>query len=53
MEAVSFTRMALIKGGLGKKGQRLYAPLDGGKTIVCSIAQSPVFFDPEGERLRD
>jgi len=45
--------MALIKGGLGKKGQRLYAPLDGGKTIVCSIAQSPVFFDPEGERLRD
>jgi sarcosine oxidase subunit alpha len=45
--------MALVEGGLGRKGQALYAPLAGGKTIACTIADSPVFWDPEGERLRD
>ena len=43
--------LALIKGGLAKKGDRLYAPLED-KTVACRIAESPVFFDPEGERLR-
>ena len=43
--------LALIKGGHAKKGQTLYAPL-GDKTITCTIADT-VFFDPEGERLRD
>ena len=45
--------LALVKGGLSKKGQRIHAPLEGGKTVPCTIAESPVFFDPEGERLRD
>ncbi len=44
--------MALVKGGLARKGQTLYAPLEGGKTIACKIAESPVFFDPEGERMK-
>ena len=43
--------MALVKGGQSKQGQKLFAPLEGGRTIGCTIAQ-PVFFDPEGERLR-
>ncbi len=43
--------LALVKGGLGKQGQTIFAPLEGGKTVKCTIA-SPVFFDPEGERLR-
>ena len=43
--------LALIKGGRGKIGQRVHAPLDGGKTVACTIAET-VFFDPEGERLR-
>ena len=44
--------MALVKGGLARKGERIYAPLASGKVIACSIANSPVFYDPEGERLR-
>ena len=44
--------MALVKGGRGKIGQRLHAPLADGRTIACRIAETPVFFDPEGERLR-
>ena len=44
--------MALVKGGLEKKGQKIYAPLAGGKVVACTIAESPVFWDPEGERLR-
>ncbi len=43
--------LALVKGGLGKKGQKVYAPLEGGKTIGCTIT-GPVFLDPNGERLR-
>ena len=43
--------MALVKGGLARKGEKLFAPLEGGKTVACTIAD-PVFFDPEGERLR-
>ena len=43
--------LALIKGGRSKIGQRVHAPLEGGKTVACTIAET-VFFDPEGERLR-
>ena len=43
--------LALIKGGRDKMDQVLHAPLVGGKTVACRIA-NPVFFDPEGERLR-
>ncbi|RDD60245.1 sarcosine oxidase subunit alpha family protein [Ferruginivarius sediminum] len=42
--------LALVKGGLHKHGQKVYAPMPG-KTIACTVT-SPVFFDPEGERLR-
>ena len=43
--------LAMIKGGRGKTGQRVFAPLEGGKTVACTIT-GPVFLDPEGERLR-
>ncbi len=42
--------LALIKGGRDKKGQRVIAPLEGGKNVPCTITD-PVFLDPEGERL--
>ena len=43
--------LGLIKGGLSRKGERVFAPLESGKTVACTIAE-PVFIDPEGERLR-
>ena len=43
--------LALVKGGHGKKGQTLQAPLARGKTVACTITDT-VFLDPEGERLR-
>jgi len=43
--------LAMIKGGRGKMGKRVIAPLVSGKNVSCTIA-GPVFFDPEGERLR-
>ncbi len=43
--------LALVKGGRERHGQKVQAPLPGGHTAVCEIA-GPVFFDPEGERLR-
>ncbi len=42
--------LALVKGGRDKKGQPLWAPLAGGRTIACKIVD-PVFYDPKGERL--
>ncbi len=44
--------LALVKGGLAKKGETIFAPLADGKVVPCVIAESPVFFDPEGERLK-
>ncbi|MGD1877238.1 MAG: sarcosine oxidase subunit alpha family protein [Kiloniellaceae bacterium] len=44
--------MAMVKGGLARKGETLFAPLTDGRTIACIVADSPVFFDPEGERLK-
>ena len=43
--------LAMIKGGRGKMGDRVLAPLVGGKNVACTITD-PVFLDPEGERLR-
>ena len=43
--------LALVKGGRDKMDQVVHAPLAGGKTVACRIA-NPVFLDPEGERLR-
>ena len=43
--------LGLVKGGLSRHGETLFAPLAGGKVITCRICD-PVFFDPEGERLR-
>jgi sarcosine oxidase subunit alpha len=43
--------LALVKGGLAKKGQKVTAPLLDGRKIGCTIVD-PVFFDPEGDRLR-
>ena len=43
--------LALVKGGREKLGQRLYAPLADGRTLACKIV-SPVFYDPEGEKMR-
>jgi sarcosine oxidase subunit alpha len=44
--------MALVKGGQARKGQTLFAPLSDGKVIPCEVAETTVFFDPEGERLK-
>ncbi|MGF1593555.1 MAG: sarcosine oxidase subunit alpha family protein [Kiloniellaceae bacterium] len=44
--------MALVKGGRARIGETLYAPLGHGRTVPCVVAESPVFFDPEGERLK-
>ncbi|MGP1256345.1 MAG: sarcosine oxidase subunit alpha family protein [Kiloniellales bacterium] len=43
--------LALIKGGRDKLGQRFYAPLADGRTIACKVV-SPVFYDPDGEKMR-
>jgi sarcosine oxidase subunit alpha len=43
--------LALVEGGRNKHGQKVFAPMPGGKVIAATIT-SPVFFDPEGERLR-
>ena len=41
--------MALIKGGLSKKGEKVFFPLADGRTVEAEIT-SPVFFDPKGDR---
>ncbi len=45
--------MALVKGGHARKGETLFAPLEDGRNLACTVAETTVFFDPEGERLRD
>ena len=43
--------MALLKGGLNRKGQTVYIPmLDGQEPIKAKIVD-PIFFDKEGARL--
>ncbi len=41
--------MALVRGGLKRIGERVYAPLVDGSVIEAEIV-SPVFYDPKGER---
>jgi sarcosine oxidase, subunit alpha len=41
--------LALVKGGHDRKGQKIFAPLEG-KTVTAEIVD-PVFYDKEGERL--
>jgi len=41
--------MALVKGGHARKGQTLQVPLQG-RTVSVTVAESTVFFDPEGKR---
>jgi sarcosine oxidase subunit alpha len=42
--------LALVRGGRGRLGQRLYAPLPDG-TVAATVVE-PRFVDPEGTRLR-
>jgi sarcosine oxidase subunit alpha len=41
--------MAVVKGGLGRMGQKVWAPLVDGSAIEAEICAS-VFVDPKGER---
>ncbi len=41
--------LALVKGGRGRMGKRVYVPQARGKTMVAMITE-PVFYDPEGAR---
>ena len=41
--------LALVKGGHSRMGQKIYAPLADGRTLVAEIC-SPVFYDTQGER---
>ncbi|MDP3978211.1 MAG: sarcosine oxidase subunit alpha [Pseudomonas sp.] len=41
--------MALVKGGLKRIGERVFAPLVDGSVIEAEIV-SPVFYDPKGDR---
>nr|WP_288454076.1 sarcosine oxidase subunit alpha [uncultured Pseudomonas sp.] len=41
--------MALVRGGLSRIGERVYAPLVDGSVIEAEIV-SPVFYDPKGDR---
>jgi len=40
--------LALVKGGLQKEGETIYAPL--GEDVVAAKIVSPVFYDKEGEK---
>ncbi len=41
--------MGLVKGGLGRMGEKVYYPLADGRVVEAEIC-SPVFLDPQGER---
>jgi sarcosine oxidase subunit alpha len=41
--------LALVKGGHGRKGESIFAPLDDGRIVQAEICD-PVFYDPEGAR---
>ncbi len=44
--------LALLKGGLERAGEKVYASLANGKAVPMTVT-SPVFYDPQGERQRD
>ena len=41
--------MAVVKGGLKRMGERVFAPLADGSVIEAEICSS-VFYDPKGDR---
>jgi sarcosine oxidase subunit alpha len=41
--------LAVVKGGLKRMGEKVYAPLVDGSVIEAEICSS-VFLDPKGER---
>ncbi|MCY1181131.1 sarcosine oxidase, alpha subunit family [compost metagenome] len=41
--------LAVVKGGLKRLGERVFAPLADGRVIEAEICSS-VFFDPKGEQ---
>jgi sarcosine oxidase subunit alpha len=41
--------LAVVKGGLKRMGERVFAPLADGRVIEAEICSS-VFFDPKGEQ---
>ncbi|MNY82830.1 hypothetical protein D3C86_2251730 [compost metagenome] len=41
--------MAVVKGGLKRIGERVFAPLTDGSVIEAEICSS-VFYDPKGDR---
>ena len=41
--------LAVVKGGIERKGESVYLPLSDGRTLEAEIC-SPVFYDPKGER---
>ncbi|SMF17944.1 sarcosine oxidase subunit alpha [Tistlia consotensis] len=43
--------LALVKGGRARLGKTVLCPLEGGKTVPCTVVE-PLFFDKEGDRLR-
>ena len=41
--------LAVVKGGINRKGERVFVPLSDGTTVEAEIC-SPVFYDPQGAR---
>lgn len=41
--------LAVVKGGISRKGESVYLPLSDGTTVEAEIC-SPVFYDPKGDR---
>jgi len=41
--------LAVVKGGISRKGQSVFLPLSDGTTVEAEIC-SPVFYDPKGDR---
>jgi sarcosine oxidase, subunit alpha len=42
--------LAVVKGGIARKGETVHLPLEGGRTVRAEITGT-VFYDPEGARL--
>jgi sarcosine oxidase subunit alpha len=41
--------LAVVKGGINRKGESVFLPLSDGNTVEAEIC-SPVFYDPKGDR---
>jgi sarcosine oxidase subunit alpha len=41
--------LAVVKGGINRKGEHVFLPLSDGTTVEAEIC-SPVFYDPKGDR---